>query len=641
MSLLDSVDSPADLKKLDMSSLHGLAAEIRARILETITRNGGHLASNLGVVELTIALHWVFESPRDAIVWDVGHQCYAHKLLTGRRGSFEGIRRKGGISGFPKRAESEHDAFDTGHASTSISAALGLLEARRRRGERGKVVAVIGDGALTGGMAFEALSHAGQLGLPLVVILNDNKMSISPNVGGLSRYLSRLSATPIYQVFRSSVDSFVRHIPLIGGRLFNQMYRWKRAVKAVVYKDNLFSDLGFGYVGPIDGHDLHALVEVLEDVRAMRRPVVIHVLTRKGKGHDPAEDDPVGFHGVSPERRGEPEGPRRSSFTQAFGAAMVRKASEEKSLVAVTAAMAEGTGLAEFQRLFPDRIYDVGIAEEHAVTFSAGLAAGGLKPVVALYSTFAQRSVDQIFHDVALPGLPVVFALDRSGAVGEDGETHQGLFDISLFRSFPNLSILAPASSAEVGLFLSWALDSGKPAILRYPKARCPAEEPAYLSPLSLGRGVFVRRGGADCLLAAAGALVPVAIEASEALAATGRGADVYSLRFLAPFDEEAFLEAAAPYRTVLVLEDAAVSGGLGESVVARCSRRLPRVRFEAAGFPSLPFGQASRDELLASAALDAAGIADRVLALEAAAEGEPGIFFFRSAEARPQGASR
>lgn len=641
MAILDSIDSPSDLKRLSPRELLALASEIRDRIVATVVRNGGHLASNLGVVELTLALHRVFDSPGDSIVWDVGHQCYTHKLLTGRRESFSSLRRSDGISGFPKRSESPHDSFDTGHASTSISAALGILQARVSRGEGGKVIAVIGDGALTGGMAFEALSHAGHLGLPLVVVLNDNKMSISANVGALSRYLSRLSATAPYQAFRSRTDRLVRGIPLVGPWLYALMYRGKRAVKALLYKENLFSDLGFEYVGPIDGHNLPVLLDVFKDVRVLRRPVVVHVLTRKGKGFELAEEDPALYHGLSPMRcsDGEVEPRQASSFTEAFSEAIMKEACADERVVAVTAAMTKGTGLEPFRASFPKRLYDVGIAEQHAVTFAAGLAAGGLKPVVAIYSTFLQRAVDQVFHDVALQGLPVVFALDRAGAVGEDGETHQGIYDIALLRSFPGLAILAPASAAELGLCLGWALSSGLPAVIRYPKSDCPAEEGAFFEQLSPGRGNFVRRSGAETLLVTMGGLVQLATEASDILAAEPGSrtlADVYSLRFIAPLDEDAFLDAIAPYRRVIVLEEGVVRGGIGEHLAALASRRLPRISFRTAGFPAEPYAQASRMRLLELARLTSLAIAERVR--EAEFEDEAGngrIFLFRAEGAR------
>jgi 1-deoxy-D-xylulose-5-phosphate synthase len=636
MALLDSIDSPQDLKRLGLGELKALAAEIRQRIVEVVGKNGGHLSSNLGVVELTLAIHRVFDSPRDAVVWDVGHQCYAHKLVTGRREEFAGIRKSGGISGFPKRSESPHDAFETGHASTSISAALGILEGRRLLGSGGVAVAVIGDGALTGGMAFEALGHAGQLKLPLIVVLNDNKMSISPNVGALSSYLSRLSATRRYQGVRSRIDRLVKGFPLLGAYLFERMVRGKRAVKAFLFKENLFSDLGFEYAGPIDGHNIAAMTQVFREAKALGKPVVVHVMTRKGKGFDLAEEDPSRYHGVAPTScrdADDGEAAAFGTFTDAFSRAMFRRGGFDDRLVAITASMTTGVGLDGFDAAFPGRLHDVGIAEEHAVTFAAGLASAGLRPVVALYSTFAQRAVDQIFHDVALPALPVVLALDRSGAVGEDGETHQGIYDLALFRSFPNLSILAPASAAELALCLEWALDSGRPAVIRYPKAVCPCEEEAYSEELVPGRGVFARRSGSRTLLVALGGLAPAAIEAADALRAEGgegSGADVYLPRFVAPFDEEAFLEAATPYARVIALEDGVARGGFGEYLVSLIASRLPRVTAQAAGFPPGPYPQASREELLARAGLGAAGIAARVR--DAELSDPRRIFLFRAA---------
>jgi 1-deoxy-D-xylulose-5-phosphate synthase len=649
MALLDSINSPEDLKKLGAAELRLLAAEIRERIIAVVGRNGGHLASNLGVVELTLAMHYVFDSPRDSVVWDVGHQSYAHKLITGRREEFEGLRRSGGISGFPKRSESPHDAFDTGHATTSISIALGILEARRilGPGSGGAAIAVIGDGALTGGMAFEALSHAGQLGLPLIVVLNDNKMSIGPNVGALSSYLSRLSATARYQGIRSRIDRAVKGLPWIGEAAYARMVRGKRAVKAFLFKENLFSDLGFEYAGPIDGHNMSAMINVFREVKALGKPVVVHVITRKGKGYRLAEDDPSRYHGVAPTKcldEDEAASADAFTYTMAFSNAMARRGGFDDRLVAVSASMTSGVGLEAFKAACPGRLHDVGIAEEHAVTFAAGLASEGLRPVVALYSSFAQRSVDQIIHDVALPAMPVVIALDRAGAVGEDGETHQGIYDIALFRSLPNLAILAPASAVELALLLEWALDSRRPAILRYPKAACPCEEEAYSEPVIPGRGVFVRRAGAETLIVALGALVAPAVAAADLLvreSSTGSGsgplrslggADVYSLRFVSPLAEEAFLEAVSPYARVLVVEDGVARGGIGEYLVSLIASRLPRVSAQAAGFPAKPFPQASREELLARAGLDAAGIVDRVRAAEAVDSGKQ-IFLFRAAE--------
>ena len=620
MSLLESIESPDDVKKLSIPELRHLAEEMRSKIIETVKTNGGHLASNLGVIELTIALHRVFDSPRDAIVWDVGHQSYAHKLLTGRVDRFPGIRRKGGLSGFPKRSESVHDIFDTGHSSTSISSALGLLEARKLARREGRVLAVIGDGALTGGMSMEGLGNVAQLGLPLIVILNDNKMSISRNVGAISRYLSRLSASVRYQSLRRKIDALVEAIPGVGHLLFAIITRGKRAVKAVFFKENLFSDLGFEYVGPIDGHNIPLLLSVLGQVRQLERPVVVHVVTTKGKGYDKAEEDPERFHGVSPfcpdARQDAP------FFTEVFGETMMELAEERRDLVAVAAAMTKGNGLESMAKRFPSQVFDVGIAEQHAVTFAAGLATGGRLPVVAIYSTFMQRAVDQVIHDVALPNLHVVFALDRSGAVGEDGETHQGFYDIALFKGLPHMTLAAPADAGELKAFLSWAMDRTGPVTIRYPKARvdCAAGDPA---PIVEGRGVMLRRDScAAVLICALGPLAYAAARAADMLAGEGLHADVYSLRFAAPIDEAYLAALCSRYRHIVTVEDGAVRGGVGESVAALLARSADGPRVTTLGFSSIPPAQAARDELLRDAGLDEAGIAVAIRNIAAASVG-------------------
>jgi 1-deoxy-D-xylulose-5-phosphate synthase len=631
-SLLSRLQNPAGLKILNASELNLLAAEIREIIVSTVSENGGHLASNLGVVELTIALHRVFNSPEDKIVWDVGHQCYAHKLLTGRYGVFPLLRKAGGLAGFPRRSESPHDCFNTGHASTSISAALGLLAGERLRGGRARTVAVIGDGALTGGLAYEAFSHAGQLGLPLIVILNDNKMSISANVGGLSKYLSRLSMKSKYQLFRRHFDAMAKKIPFIGDVFFDLVVRLKRAVKAVFYTDNFFVDLGFEYVGPIDGHHIQTLIGILEDVRRLDRPVVIHVITRKGKGYSFAEDDPGAYHGVgsfsvsgglalSGAEGREPAVPAAgSSFTDVFGAALLDAARKDERVIAVTAAMDKGTGLSAFRQEFPKRFFDVGIAEEHAVTFAAGLAAKGLRPVTAIYSTFIQRSVDQIIHDVGLQNLPVTFALDHAGFVTADGETHQGLFDISLFRAVPNMTILAPAGAAELRRMLDWALGARErdgeagPVMIRYPKALCPAEPPALSLPLEKGRGVWLSGGceeGRLCL-AFAGGLYREALDAARRLEAEGITADLYNLRFLKPVDEDYLADIMNRYAAVAFMEEGIQSGGFGEYAAELAQRR--HCRSALAVFAAKGGDLGTREELLRENRLDGEGLVSRLL---------------------------
>ncbi len=613
--LLSAVKSPADIKKMSYADLRLLSEEIRRTIIEVVGSNGGHLSSNLGVVELTIALHRAFDCPRDAFVWDVGHQCYSHKLLTGRYDRFHTIRKRDGLSGFPKKEESPYDVFDTGHSSTSISAAYGLLAARRLAGEPGKVVAIIGDGALTGGMALEALSHAGEDKKDLVVILNDNKMSISPNTGALSQYLSRLTMGVSYQRFRYRFDRAVGDLPLLGPFLSKSINRLKRGLKGLIFKDNLFVDLGFEYVGPLNGHNVEELEKVLRDVRRLDRPVVVHVLTRKGKGYSLAENDPSTFHGIGPFciSDGKVEKFDTLSFTEAFSNALVAQAAKRSDIVAITAAMSKGTGLVPFQHRFPERFFDTGITEQHAVTFAGGLAAGGRKPVVAIYSTFMQRAVDQVIHDVSLQKLPVVFALDRAGAVPDDGETHQGLYDLALFRPVPGLSILTPASAAEMELMLEWALNQENAVIIRYPKGSCPTELPAFSEPLETGRGVFASREGSDVLIACTGGMYADAHEAANLLARSGNPVDVLNLRFAKPVDEAWLVEAAASYRAVVFVEDGIRTGGLAEYLVSVLRQRMPGLLCSALAFDELYYPQGTRAQILASAGLSPAHLADEV----------------------------
>jgi 1-deoxy-D-xylulose-5-phosphate synthase len=620
--LLPEVRSPDDIKKMTVRQLNTLAQEIRELIVSTVSSNGGHLSSNLGIVELAIALHRVFNSPYDKIVWDVGHQCYAHKLLTGRFDSFSSLRKKGGIAGFPKRGENPHDVFNTGHASTSISAALGLLAADRIQGGNSHAIAVIGDGALTGGMAYEALSHSGHLGLPLIVILNDNKMSISRNVGGLSKYLSRLSMKAKYQTFRRNFDAMAKKIPFIGNAFFNLVVRLKRAVKAVFYIDNFFVDLGFEYVGPIGGHNIQALISVMEDVRKLNRPVVIHIITRKGKGYGYAEEDPDSYHGVgsfSVDGGIEQGGKNIKSFTECFSDCICEAAKNDKRITAVTAAMKTGTGLFAFADNFPKRFFDVGIAEEHAVTFAAGLAAQKLRPIVAVYSTFIQRAVDQVIHDAALQKLPVIFALDRAGLTGADGETHQGLFDIALFRGAPNMTILCPACGSEMKIMLDYAIkqETG-PAIIRYPKTLCPQEINAFSQPLETGRGTWISKGEKkQVCLAFTGSLYIEAIKAADLLKEQGIEADLYNLRFLKPVDEEYLVNLMSGYKLTAFIEEGIKEGGFGEYACSLAQKKNCKTKTAAIavenGFLENDLSLGSRDELLAISGLNGKGIAETV----------------------------
>lgn len=615
-TLLSQIKSPEDIKKLSINELKQVASEMRSEIISVVGKNGGHLASNLGVVELTIALHRVFSSPKDAFVWDVGHQCYPHKLLTGRYDRFDTLRKAGGISGFTKTAESEHDFFDSGHSSTSISSALGLLVGRDLQHVDGKVIAIIGDGALTGGMAFEALSHAGQLAKNLIVILNDNQMSISENTGSLSKYLSRLTMTSQYQSFRHRFDHMVKQIPFVNKALTDIVFRLKRGLKGIIFRNNLFVDFGFEYVGPLNGHSIVELETVLKRVAKLNRPVVVHVVTQKGRGYSPAENDPTTFHGVGPFciSDGTVEKFDTLSFTEAFSNAMVSLGEKRNDVAAVTAAMMKGSGLTTFAHRFPDRFFDVGIAEQHAVTFAGGLARAGIRPVVAIYSTFVQRSIDQVIHDIALQKAPIILALDRAGAVPDDGETHQGMFDISLFRPIPNMILIAPASAVELNLSLEWALSQNLPTVIRYPKSSCPTEQEAFALPMEAGRGVMVSEAeGAHLLFVCTGGIFPEVLEASRLLMLKGVQNDIYNLRFLKPLDKDYFLNIAARYDAVVFVEDGVRIGGIGTFLESLIHVQFPKIRSKVCGFPDNFIPQGKRSQILENS-----GLAPFQLALEA-----------------------
>ena len=630
--MLAEIHSPDDVKKLTNGQLTILADEIRKVIIDAVGKNGGHLASNLGAVELSVALHRSFSSPQDAIVWDVSHQCYAHKLLTGRYEQFSTLRQHGGLSGFTKKKESPHDFFDNGHSSTSISSALGLLTAWEYTGRTGKAVAVLGDGALTGGMALEALSHAGQLAKNLIVVLNDNQMSIGKNTGSLSRYLSRLTMTSSYQTFRHTVDHFVDKIPYFNKHLENFIFRFKRGIKGLFLTNNLFVDLGFEYVGPLDGHDINELEKVFHHVKKLSRPVVVHVVTRKGKGFALAENDPAKFHGIGPfcVTDGTVEKADKVSFTQAFGSSLVKLAENHKEIAAITAAMTSGTGLEPFSRKFPERFFDVGIAEQHAVTFGAGLAAGGMIPVVCIYSTFMQRAVDQIIHDVALQNLHVVLVFDRAGPVPQDGETHQGMFDIALMKTVPNLTILAPFSAKDLDHCLTWAIEECRgPVVIRYPKGSCPSESIDFSVPVVSAKGVFIpcvefapslapaenAVSEKKVLLACTGGFYAENITAARSLLLKGIEADIYVIRFVKPFDMQSFAELAGKYSAVLISEDGAENGGIGETIEnALLLKGIKNVRLMA--FPDRFIPQGSRSEICADCGLSTEDLVAEVLTL-------------------------
>ena len=617
---LEKIKSPEDLKKIPEKNLSVLSGEIRQKIIDTVNKNGGHMASNLGIVELTVALHRVFNSPQDAIIFDVSHQSYAHKLLTGRYEEFGTIRQQGGLSGFTRINESSHDYFDAGHASSSISSALGLLTAWELQGRNDKVVAEIGDGALTGGMAFEGLSHAGQLCKNLIVVLNDNQMSIDHNTGSVSRYLSRLTMTAGYQTFRYRVDKAIDKIPYFGRPLEKFIFRFKRSLKGLFLTNNLFVDLGFEYVGPLDGHNEAALERELRRVSRLHRPVVVHVVTKKGKGYSPAENNPELFHGIGPFQisDGTVEKFDTQSFTEAFSNLMCEEGEKNTDIVAITAAMAKGTGLSAFSHRFPERFFDVGIAEEHAVTFAGGLAKGGKVPVVCIYSTFIQRAVDQMIHDIALQKAHSVFILDRAGAVPADGVTHQGIYDIALFRPIPELEIMTVCSAADLKLCFEWAVEKGTSVVIRYPKLTCPTEVPQMSEPVELGRGIFIpctefvieniseaelEAKKNKILIVATGGIYSEVQKAVRSVLLDGGYADVYLLRFIKPFDETYFIELASRYNGVVFVEDGVITGGMGEYLAGLLAEKGMRNN-KVLGFEDKFFSHGSREEVLEMAGL-------------------------------------
>jgi len=569
--LLDRVDSPRDIDNFTLDQLKQLAAEIREEIITTVSRNGGHLAPNLGVVELTIALHRMFQSPRDKIIWDVGHQCYVHKLLTGRREKFGTLRRYAGLSGFPRPEESEHDAFCTGHSSTSISAALGMALARDLNGDDYYVVAVIGDGAMTGGMAFEALNHAGHLKTNLIVVLNDNEMSISPNVGAMAGYLNRIRTDPKYSRGKDEIEQFLRRIPSIGSTVLKAAERLKDSLKYLVVPGVIFEELGFTYLGPIDGHNISQMMSTLEQAKKLSGPVLVHAITEKGRGYAPAEKKADKFHGIGPFDVDSGDCLKRSdisTYTEIFGRTLVRLAENDPRIVAITAAMCSGTGLSEFARRFPSRFFDVGIAEQHAVTMAAGMASRGLKPVVAIYSTFLQRAYDQILHDVCLQRMPVVFAVDRAGIVGDDGPTHHGLFDHSYLRTAPHMTVMAPKDENELQHMLYTALQLDGPCALRYPRGSgIGVALDLHLHPVPVGKAEILAEGK-DVAILAVGNMVPVACRAAEKLKQRGIAATVVNARFIKPLDMECITGVADRTGRLVIVEENVLAGGFCSAVL-------------------------------------------------------------------------
>ena len=614
---LENLRLPDELAKLSFEEMAGLAQEIRDVMIQTVSRTGGHLASNLGVVELTLALHKVFDTPRDRIVFDVGHQSYVHKILTGRLDRFATLRTYKGICGFPRRDESVHDAFGAGHSSTSVSAALGISLARDLRGEKHKVVAVIGDGSLTGGLAFEGMNHAGHLKRDLIVVLNDNEMSISKNVGAVSHYLAKMRLTPTYSWAKHNIEFFLRRIPAIGDSVANTAERMKDSVKYLLVPGMFFEELGFTYLGPIDGHDLPLLVEVMEKAKSMRTPVLVHVLTQKGKGYPPAECQADKFHGVGPfcvESGKSLKDAQAPTYTSVFGDAMVEIAADNPDVVGITAAMSGGTGLDAFAAKYPERFFDVGIAEQHAVTMAAGLASQGKRPVVAVYSTFSQRAFDSLIHDVCLQNLPVILALDRAGLVGEDGPTQHGAFDLSFARLIPNLTIMAPKDEAELRDMLHTAMSINGPVLLRYPRGRSDGfTMPEQPNLLPVGQGEWLRQGG-ELVFCAVGAMVQAALKAADILKANGISAGVVNARFIKPIDEELLCKIAKQARYIVTLEENCLMGGFGSAVMETLnSAGLAAPRILRLGLPDRFIEQGSREELLECLGLDPVGIAETV----------------------------
>ncbi|RMG28231.1 MAG: 1-deoxy-D-xylulose-5-phosphate synthase [Gammaproteobacteria bacterium] len=606
--LLSRIDTPEDLRRLPEAQLPALARELRAFMIETVSRTGGHLAAGLGAVELAIALHYVFETPADRLVWDVGHQSYPHKILTGRRAAMAGLRRKGGISGFPRRDESPYDAFGVGHSSTSISAATGMAIALARRGDPHQAIAVIGDGAMTAGQAYEALNHAGDIGANLLVVLNDNEMSISPNVGAMSSYLARLLSGRMYTSMREHGKRMLSVLPPVA----ELARRAEEHVKGMVVPGTLFEEMGFHYFGPIDGHDLEALVSMLRNLRELEGPRLLHVVTRKGKGYPPAEANPCAYHGVTPfdphEGLRAGDRPAPPTYTEVFGAWLCDMAEQDPDLVAITPAMREGSGMTAFSERFPERFFDVGIAEQHSITLAAGLACEGLRPVVAIYSTFLQRGYDQLIHDVALQNLPVTFAIDRAGVVGPDGPTHAGSFDLSYLRCIPNLVVMAPADENECRQMLYTAHRHEGPAAVRYPRGRGPGVpvEEAFQA-LPIGRAVVVREGREVAILAFGAPLVACR-QVAEELDAT-----LVNMRFVKPLDVSLILAMAERHALLVTVEDNVVAGGAGSGVNEVLAAAGCRTRILNLGLPDRFQDQATREQLLAEAGLDAAGIRRRI----------------------------
>jgi 1-deoxy-D-xylulose-5-phosphate synthase len=616
-TILEAINKPQDLKKLSFEQMRVLAEEIRHFLICSVSKTGGHLAPNLGVVELTIAIHKIFNSPVDKIVWDVGHQSYVHKILTGRHNEFSSLRQFGGISGFPKISESVHDSFGTGHSSTSISAALGMSLARDIVNDKENVLAVIGDGSLTGGQAYEALNHAGHSGTNMIVILNDNEMSIAKNVGAISEYLSKMRTEPKYTKVKQDIEFLLRRIPAIGDTVAKTVERVKDSLRYLLVPGVLFEELGFNYIGPIDGHNLELLCEVLEKAKKMQGPILIHVLTCKGKGYKPAECNPGKFHGVGPYcvESGEViKNGNNPTYSSVFGDTLLDLAKQDSRIVAITAAMPEGTGLKKFAAAFPKRFFDVGIAEQNAVTMAAGMAVKGMKPVVALYSTFSQRAYDQILHDICLQKLPVIFALDRAGIVGDDGPTHHGLFDYSFLRHIPNLVIMAPKDEDELRHMLLTAINMNGPVAIRYPRGSglgVPIDKPLQAISISCAEEL---NSGTDVVFLAVGSMVEPCQSASKLLVSKGISAGVVNARFIKPLDEQLIRKLSRDVGVIVTVEENTLTGGFGSAVLEYINTQsFNWVKVLRLGFPDKFIEQGARTQLLEKYGLTAEAIAAEV----------------------------
>jgi len=609
MRYFTQIQSPADLRRLDGQQLKCYADEARQFLIRSVSETGGHLASNLGVVELTVALHSCFQTPDDQLVWDVGHQTYVHKCITGRAGQFQTLRKFGGLSGFPKTGESEYDLFDTGHSSTSVSAAYGLAVARDLRGEKRSVVAVIGDGSMTGGLAYEAMNNAGRSGRDMVVVLNDNQMSISENVGAVSRHLNEIRIDPKYLGAKRDVRRFFDSVPVIGSKVGRAIEIVKDGLKYMLVPGVLFEEMGFTYIGPVDGHDIDAMRSVFRKVKKMKGPVLVHVYTQKGHGYANAESQPEKFHGIGPfdVKTGRAVRPKQADACgEIMGRTLVDIARENECVTAITAAMPAGTGLLEFKRTFPERFFDVGIAEAHAVTFAAGLAKAGFLPVFAVYSTFLQRAYDQIVHDVCLPKLPVVFAIDRAGIVGADGETHQGLFDLSFLSHIPNLTVLAPKDGAELAAMLRFAVTLGAPVAIRYPKEQS-AGAAAETAEIAFGRAETMRQGE-DIAVVSVGSMIDVALALVQRFAADGYNPTLVNARFVKPIDA-VLAHTLAGYRHIFTLEENVAAGGFGMALRALLAEMSSDAALTCFAFPDAFVPQGTRAELLRLCGMDAEAV--------------------------------